>query len=202
MSLYELAEGCAQCRVCEGAAYQTPPALFAGFPEAPILGIGQNPGEIKKTDKQRQIWIKILNFLPVEVAGTVMPAWYMWDIYDSPGHARMSKVFGKDWLLKYEMMWTNAVRCRTPGNESPSREMVATCATWTQHLLENRKAIIMVGAVARHQVLGEDAKKLPWGTPKRHPKLGFLLAIKHYSTWESDDIDLYKEAVKRIREKI
>lgn len=202
MSLYELAEGCAQCRVCEGAAYQTPPVLFAGHPDSPIVSIGQNPGEIKKTDTARQQWMHLFDTMPAEIMMPIMPAWYTWDFLFSPGYTRMSKVFGKNWLSNGGMIWTNAVRCRTPGNASPSREMANTCITWTQHLLENRNAIIMVGGLARHQILGEDAKKLPWGIPKRHPKLGFLLAIKHYSAWKDDDVSLYKEAFKRVREKI
>ena len=202
MSLYKLAEGCAQCRVCEGAAYQTPPVLFAGHPDASIIAIGQNPGEIKTTDIARRQWMHIFDKVSIDIVYPAMPAWYLWDFYGSPGYARLSKVFGKKWLFDGIMMWTNAVRCRTPKNAKPSKEMMDTCNTWTQQLLEGRKAIIMVGAAARWQVLGKEAKKLEWGVPKKHPRLGFILAIRHYSTWKGEDASLYKEAVKRVRDRI
>jgi uracil-DNA glycosylase len=202
MKLYNLAKGCAECRICEGAAYQTPPVLYAGHGTSPIIAIGQNPGEIKDSDMARQRWLDIFNNLSDDNVSKFMPVWYMWDFYDSPGYKRLSQVFGKGWLMDGQIMWTNAVRCRTEGNATPSKEMLKTCKTWTEQLLEDRKAIIMVGGAARHQIMREEVKKLDWGVPKRHPSLGLILAIKHYSAWKGDDVKTYRKAVKKLKEAI
>ncbi len=205
MNLWDLANGCANCRSCEGAAYQTPPLLFAGNPSAPILGIGQNPGEIKPTDKARQEWMMIFEHLHLDdtsAVARILPIWYLWDFLGSPGNGRLERVFGKSWLLNGEFLWTNAVRCRTKGNLSPHPEMVDTCKTWTDQLVEGRRAIIMMGTMARSQVLGKDAHKLEWGAPKKHPRLGYILAIKHYSAWRGkEEILGYRNAVKRLKER-
>jgi hypothetical protein len=57
----------------------------------------------------------------------------------------------------------------------------------------------MVGNVARSAVLGEDAAKLEWGVPRRHPKFGIVLAIKHYSAWASKDEAVYAQAFDKTR---
>jgi len=204
MNLWDLASGCAKCRSCEGAAYQTPPLLFAGNPSAPILAIGQNPGEIKASDTARQEWIEIFEHLhvdDVDVVAKILPVWYAWDFYGSPGNGRLGEVFGDRWLLNGRIMWTNAVRCRTPDNEKPDESMVFTCRAWTRQLLEGRKAVIMVGVTARQQILGDKAVKLEWGAPKKHPELGYILAIKHYGAWRGkEEVEGYKKAVDRIKE--
>lgn len=203
MNLYNLAKGCAECRVCEEAAYQTPPVLYAGQPTAPIVALGQNPGEIKPGDVARQEWMKIFEHLPSSDLHSFIPIWYMWDFYGSPGYKRLSRVFGKDWMLNGEIIWSNVVRCRTILNAAPSIEMFSTCKSWTNQLLEGRKGIIMVGGRARDQILGADARKLEWGAPKRHPELGFILAIKHYAAWEDKEEALsYKRAVDKLKEHI
>jgi uracil-DNA glycosylase family 4 len=162
--------------VCDGAAYQTPPTLYAGNHNAPIIALGQNPGQIKKSDHARQRWMKIFEAL--------------------------AAIFGKDWLFKGDIMWSNAVRCRTLDNARPANEMVDACKTWTDRLIAEKKGIIMVGGVAKHQIMGAETGKLEWGAPKKHPRLGYILAIKHYSAWRGNDTKLYKDAVKRLKERV
>lgn len=58
----------------------------------------------------------------------------------------------------------------------------------------------MVGALARHALLGDDAAKLEWGVPRRHPSLGIILAIKHYSAWSAREEAIYLQAFARVRE--
>jgi uracil-DNA glycosylase len=188
--------------VCDGAAYQTPPTLYAGNHNAPIIALGQNPGQIKKSDHARQRWMKIFEALPASTVNRAMPAWYMWDFHDSPGAIRLAAIFGKDWLFKGDIMWSNAVRCRTLDNARPANEMVDACKTWTDRLIAEKKGIIMVGGVAKHQIMGAETGKLEWGAPKKHPRLGYILAIKHYSAWRGNDTKLYKDAVKRLKERV
>lgn len=132
----------------------------------------------------------------------LMPSWYSWDFYGSHAHQMLGFVFGPGWLLKGEIMWTNAVRCRTPDNVTPIPDMIAACSTWTQSLIRDRKAVIMVGGIARNQVLGDDADKLDWGIPRRHPRLGYVMAIKHYAAWKSADAGKYQVAFERIQNRI
>lgn len=199
--LPSLARGCASCRVCEGAAYQTPPVFFAGNPNAPIVAIGQNPGEIKDKDEARQAWMRLFKTFEERDLINLMPLWYTWDFYNSHAHQALGFVFGADWLAKGEIMWTNAVRCRTPGNLAPD-SMMEACKTWTQPLISNRKAVIMVGVMARAQVLGSDADKLQWGIPRHHPRFGYIMAIKHYAAWGSEDPGKYQSSFERIQYRI
>lgn len=203
MNLYDIAEGCASCDVCEGSGYQTPPVLFAGNPDAPLLAIGQNPGEMKESDVNRMAWMHMMEgMIPDKILFPFMPFWYQWDFTTSPGYKRLSKVFGNKWVEEGLIAWTNAVRCRTPDNASPPKQMIEACFSWTQQLLEGRKGVIFVGAVARLQVLKERHLRLPWGVPKKHPRLGLILAIKHYSAWSGDDEATYREAVKLVKKKV
>lgn len=202
--LRSLSVGCAGCKVCEGAGYQTPPVLYAGNPDAKIIAIGQNPGEIKAADRDRQFWMDAFKRMDVKDVASILPAWYQWDFGTSPGHRHMASVFGSpSWLLDGGIMWTNAVRCRTKNNASPSDAMVTACNVWTESLLEGKKAIILVGNVARSQVLGVDAPKLEWGIPRKHPRFGLVLAIKHYAAWATaEETTQYSEAFRRIVEKL
>jgi hypothetical protein len=60
----------------------------------------------------------------------------------------------------------------------------------------------MVGLIARNAILGDDSEKLEWGVPRKHPKLGIVMAIKHYSAWEAGEEVAYSDAFKRILEAI
>jgi uracil-DNA glycosylase len=146
--------------------------------------------------------MKIFGLAGSDVVNRFMPAWYLWDFSTSPGYKRMSKVFGEDWLFDKRMLWSNVVRCRTSGNATPSREMLDNCKTWTSELLSERKAVVMVGLIAKDAILGPEAAKLEWGVPRRHPKFGIVLAIRHYSTWEGDEEKTYREAFKRVLEAV
>jgi uracil-DNA glycosylase len=176
--------------------------MFAGSPKAPILALGQNPGEIKSSDEQRRVWIETFAQADPGISGPGTAFWDFWDFIGSHGYQQLTKIFGKDWLMNKKMVWSNAVRCRTPGNATPIDEMIDACSVWTKLMIENRKAIIMVGNVAKHQVLKEKAGDLDWGIPRRHPTLGIVLAIKHYSAWKSGDAESYRKAFKEVVKKI
>lgn len=198
--LWRKSKGCAECTVCEGSGYQTPPVLFAGNPDAPILALGQNPGEIKESDLARQRWMGIFKSPFCPNPTDYMPLWYLWDFTTSPGYSRMEYIFGRGWILDGVVAWSNVVRCRTKDNGPPSTQMVENCKTWTNALLEGRKAVILVGAVAKNAVLDDDAGKLEWGVPRRHPHLGIALAIKHYVAWSARDEAMYAQAFRRVLE--
>lgn len=199
---------CALCNLCVGAGHQAPPAMFAGKFDAPILVIGQNPGEMRGDDTKGLWWADKLSFVRTHypkadtVLGLMVKNWYDWDFGLSHGNDMLEKLFGFGWLESGKYCFTNAVRCRTPGNAAPSPEMIANCAAWTRMLLINRRATILMGRVALDQTLGEEAGKLGWGMPRKHPRHGVMMAIQHYSTWKGDMTSEYRAAVVRIQKEI
>lgn len=185
-----LTQICAACRQCEGAAYQSPPALFAGNVNAPIMVMGQNPGEIHGDKFRLDMAAEMLKLENIENAGTFIEAWYHAD-YGSSGNASMvAEVLGEGWLENGTYLYTNAVRCRTEGNHVPTKEMVDTCNTWTRKLFfsHKREGVILLGAIATEQLLGKSIEKLPVGVVRRHPRFGVLLRLSHPSTWKAKDI--------------
>jgi uracil-DNA glycosylase len=199
----------ASCRLCAGAAYQSPPVFLAGSSNPKVLVIGQNPGEIKPDDVDRLWWADKMadaysKSPSLDGAGVLLKNWYDWDFGTSGGAKRMGQVFGDSWVENGDFAFTNAVRCRTPGNKAPTAEMVDNCTTYTRKLMFNfhLKAIVMMGQVAVGQVLGADAHKLSWATPRRHPKLGIIMSIKHYASWHGEDLKDSREAWARVAKEI
>lgn len=192
---------CAKCRECEGAAYQTPPPLFCGNIKAPIMVIAQNPGEIRSNDKFRlEIGARLLSVTQNDLPDEFLEAWYMSDYVTSQNYATVSKILSGDWLDSGRYLYTNAVRCRTPKNAMPSKEMIQACAVWTRKLYfaEPRLGAILLGDVATQQLLGADESKLKIGRARKHPKFGILLRLPHPSRWSDADVTAYKEAVKEF----
>jgi uracil-DNA glycosylase len=184
----DLFRQCALCRQCDGAAYQSPPALSLGPDDAPIVIIAQNPGEIHSDDKFRLAMADaMLTVASEETSGTFLRAWYSADYLTSGSAATMTKVLGDDWLRSGRYLYTNAVRCRTPGNNKPSREMIDACSTWTRKVFfaHKRDGVILLGALAAEQLLGKLASKISVGEYKHHPVLGLVLRLSHPATWKT-----------------
>lgn len=166
----------AQCRKCAGAAYQAPPAWYAGNKHAPILVVAQNPGEMHDPKE-----ITLAKFVMAEVEASdnvdsLIRAWYTFDFSISKGATRLAEAFGEGWLRTGHFCYTNAVLCRTSENKAPSSEMISKCATWTSSLMFGKKLIISVGGVARDQVDAEMAKYPSLEKTER-------FHIAHYSAW-------------------
>ena len=186
----DLFRQCALCRQCEGAAYQSPPVLSLGPIDAPIVILAQNPGEIHSDDKFRLAMAAAM--LPIaseEASGAFLQAWYMADYLTSGSASVMSRVLGTGWLSSGRYLYTNAVRCRTPGNKRPSREMIDACSTWTRKLFfaHKRDGVILLGALAAEQLLGKLADKISAGEYKHHPRFGLVLRLSHPATWKTND---------------
>ena len=139
------------CKMCEGNGYQSPPVLMAGCKTAPILIVAQNPGEIKPDDRPRVFWSKRMNRYitgPQEsLCDDPIQLWYEWDFGTSYAENRLATLFGKGWLSSDEYLYTNAVRCRTPGNKAPSAEMVENCYEWTKGLFTKEIEEALLDAV-------------------------------------------------------
>ena len=195
---------------CSGAGYQAPPALMAGMLTSPILVIAQNPGEIKSDDTFRlgmgNAMQKLVQAPAIDppTCAHALYNWYFTDFITSKGYARMSEVFGDDWLFN-DFAFTNAVLCRTPGNEAPSSEMIATCATWTRivAMRPTVKALVFIGKIAAKQHLGEKIDKLPPNTIKFHKESGkFLVYFPHYTIWQDKLIPDYRDTITSLRKAV
>ena len=196
----EMINECARCRVCEDAAYQAPPVAYVGDFDSPILVVAQNPGEIKSGDlvrkaTARNMLLKANRTTADSDISDVILGWYFEDFTTSPGYKEMSKLFGKDWLLSGIYLYTNAVRCRTQFNKSPSSQMQTECWKYTRQLLFDREAVVMIGSVAKQQVCG---------TMKLTKSVATLvdgkyyLYIPHYVRWTAPKIEAYQYALRSI----
>jgi uracil-DNA glycosylase len=175
--------------------------LCTGNEESDIIIIAQNPGEIKG-ESWRNLLANEMNKAPqTQECGALMKSLYRLDFESSHGYDVMSKVFGEHWLDDW--LYTNAVRCRTKGNAVPSQAMIDTCDTWTRILTTRRKArcVVFIGSIATGQFLGDAAKYVGVGVPKRHPKTrAIMLALPHYVKWHGDDFSTYEQLIKRIKD--
>lgn len=197
LSAYVL--GCTGCRLCEGAAYQLPPFLYAGSSKPSVLVIAQNPGEIG-SDKENQ-WRFDLAALTTaeefETNAAAIKTIYDVDFITSYGYKQMSKIFGDTWLLNGKFMYTNAVRCRTPGNASPSDEMVSNCMGWTAQL-PMPMIVVLMGKVAMKQFCKMEGKPEleAWKLVRLRKDKGttYVITIPHYAAMRSHtDMERAKE---------
>lgn len=191
---YSLFGTCATCRVCAGAGHQGHSMLAAGNPDAPIVIVAQNPGEAKSDDKMR---LRLLKVFADEATPTsqLARAVYNVDFSTSYGCKMLGSLLGDDWLDDPRFLFTNAVRCRTAGNTKPSDEMIEKCSVWTRQIVIGRKGLILMGSVAKEQVLGEEAADLPFGEMRKHKTYGVVLSIMHYSAWKGGQAIEYKAKV-------
>lgn len=194
-------EKCANCLSCKDSSYQTPPVLCTGNEDSDLMVIAQNPGEIKGTTWRNLLAAEMIKAPQSECCGALMKSLYRLDFESSHGCEVLTEVFGNMWLD--EWLYTNAVRCRTKNNKSPSVEMVGACNTWTRILLQQRKVrcIVFIGVMAASQYLGENIKYVQNCVPRRHPKTrAVLLALPHYVKWSASDISDYARIIIRMKE--
>lgn len=194
---------CYSCTACAGAQYQMSPQLIAGNATDPsILVIAQNPGEIHEGDKMRFRAIEMAKAGMFDTPDAVK-ALYDIDFGTSPACSRMATVFGEGWFESGRFAYTNAVRCRTPGNASPSAEMVANCSVWTKLVISMLKprGIILLGNVAYSQLFGDSDVIKPLEM-KRHKTHGPILRLPHFSAWRYEDSYQMQELFKSFNARI
>lgn len=196
MDVASLAEACGRCTTC-GTPYQTQPMLGI-FPDgARTLVIAQNPGEIKDSDGSRLTWIRMF-----EQGRTLSPIdflrWYEWDFRTSNGYSHLEQILGVGWLDTGVYAYTNAVRCRTAGNETPGESMVKACSIYTRQLVRQYDGLILMGRVAIQQVFG-DPMALDFMAVKV-VKGKTVLAVPHYSSWARTGASTISEAMAAVQQ--
>lgn len=195
---------CYSCSACVGAQYQMSPQLIAGNATDPaILIIAQNPGEIQEGDKVRA---RIIEMAKTGMFDTpeAMKAIYDVDFGTSPACKRMAAVFGDGWFESGRFAYTNAVRCRTPKNASPSNEMVTNCSVWTKAIISALKprGLVLLGQVAYAQLFPAGDAPIDVMEMKRHKTYGPILRFPHFSAWRFEDTYQMQELFKSFNTRI
>lgn len=206
MDLSPYVLGCYGCRLCEGAAYQLPPFLYAGSSKPTVLVIAQNPGEIGG-DKENA-WrfdLKAISDRGEDSSDAAsIKTTYDVDFITSYGYKKMQQIFGDTWLTNGKFMYTNAVRCRTPSNAPPSEQMVQNCMGWTAQL-PLPPVVVLMGKTAMKQFC-EMVKKpelSAWQSVnlKRGKQSIRVITIPHYAAMRShSDMEKAKLLFERALE--
>jgi uracil-DNA glycosylase len=198
--------GCVSCRLCEGAAYQLPPYLYAGSSDPSVLVIAQNPGEIgdDKPNAWRFDLLPLTNAAETASNAEAIKSYYDVDFITSFGHNQMAKIFGDTWLTNGKFMYTNAVRCRTKKNAPPSEDMISNCMGWTA-ILPLPKIVVLMGKIAVKQfcVMVGKPELPPWKLVKlnKDKRIIHVLTIPHYAAMRTkEDMEkakiMFEEAVE------
>jgi uracil-DNA glycosylase family 4 len=130
-SLEELTATCLTCQKCELAATRTHVVVSRGNPHAPLMIIGEGPGQqedetgLPFVGRAGQLLDKILASVNLDSER---------DVYIC-----------------------NVVKCRPPGNRTPEPQEVDACKPYLleQIRLVNPKVILLTGAVAVQAILGD-----------------------------------------------
>ena len=130
-NLEELTATCLTCQKCELAATRTHVVVSRGNPQAPLMIIGEGPGQqedetgLPFVGRAGQLLDKILASVNLDSER---------DVYIC-----------------------NVVKCRPPGNRNPEPQEVDACKPYLleQIRLVNPKVILLTGAVAVQAILGD-----------------------------------------------
>lgn len=126
-----LARDCERCRRCDLAATRTRVAVSRGNPNAPLMLIGEGPGQQED-----------LTGLP----------------FVGPAGQLLDKILASVRLdPETDVFLANVVKCRPPGNRVPTPEEMAACRPYLleQVRLNAPKMILLVGGTAARGVLGD-----------------------------------------------
>jgi DNA polymerase len=125
--LTEEIDACTRCPLCEGCGQKVP---GQGDPEAPLMLIGEGPGE--QEDRQGLAFV-------------------------GPAGQLLTRMLEAIQLPRERVYICNIVKCRPPGNRTPSAEEAAACVPHLlrQWALVKPKAVLLLGGTAVRTVLGE-----------------------------------------------
>jgi uracil-DNA glycosylase len=125
-----LATHCRMCARCELSATRTNVVIGKGNPQAPIVIIGEGPGQ--QEDEQGLPFVGRSGQLLDNILESV------------------------ELTLEKDVYITNAVRCRPPNNRTPHPEEMAACKPFLlEHIrLINPQIILLTGATAVKSILG------------------------------------------------
>jgi DNA polymerase len=130
-NIEELSTHCRSCTRCELAASRTNVVIGKGNPQAPIVIIGEGPGQ--QEDEQGLPFVGRSGQLLDNILKSV------------------------ELTLEKDVYITNAVRCRPPNNRTPHPEEMAACKPFLlEHIrLVNPQIILLTGATAVKSILAK-----------------------------------------------
>ncbi len=189
MTLEELERLVEGCRRCPLSKSRTKIVFGEGDPQADLMFVGEGPGEME--DQTGRPFV-------------------------GPAGQLLTKILESAGITRDEVYITNVVKCRPPGNRTPTRKEVDTCWEWlaAQIALIRPRIIVTLGNAATQKFLGRPeginqlrGKFYPWKGgievfPMFHPS--YLLrnpsrkkGSPKYLTWL--DIKTVKERLSLLR---
>ena len=166
----QLTEAVFACRACRLAETRTHVVLGEGNPHAPLMLIGEGPGE--QEDKTGRPFVG--------------PAGQLLD--------RMLQAIA---LQREQVYICNIVKCRPPHNRVPEADECAACMGYLrqQTALVRPQVILLLGSTAGRAILGEDLRitrdrgvwslrKGVWIMPTFHPSALLRDPDKKRAAWE------------------
>jgi len=153
-----LARAVAECRACALCQQRKQAVLGVGDPQADWLFIGEGPGA--EEDERGEPF--------VGQAGKLLD-----NMLAALDLQRESKVY-----------IGNAVKCRPPGNRTPSADEMAACKPYLERqiALIRPKVIVLLGKAAVHSVLGED-KSLAAMRGKPYEYAGIPVVVTYHPAY-------------------
>jgi DNA polymerase len=130
-TIEEIANHCNQCQRCELGQYRTHAVIGRGNPQAPIMIIGEAPGQ--NEDEQGLPFVGKSGQLLDKILASVQLS------------------------TEREVYISNAIRCRPPNNRTPVVTELEACKPYLleQILLVNPKIILLTGATAVKSLIGD-----------------------------------------------
>jgi len=70
----------------------------------------------------------------------------------------LEKMMNGEGIERKDVMITNTVKCRPPGNRDPTKEEMDACRPFLEHELKGRKVIVGLGKTACRDMIGYEGK--------------------------------------------
>jgi len=70
----------------------------------------------------------------------------------------LEKIMNGEGIERKDVMITNTVKCRPPGNRDPTKEEMDACRPFLEHELKGRKVIVGLGKTACRDMIGYEGK--------------------------------------------
>ncbi|MCL2607126.1 MAG: uracil-DNA glycosylase [Methanomassiliicoccaceae archaeon] len=121
-------KNCSRCKLSE---FRTKIVMPDGNPDSDVVFVGEAPGENE-------------------------------DLTGRPFVGKSGKLLERfmeeEGLKRAELLITNTVKCRPPGNRDPTKEEMDACRPFLEHELSGRKVIVGLGKSACRSLIGYEGK--------------------------------------------
>jgi len=70
----------------------------------------------------------------------------------------LERIMNEEGIERKDVMITNTVKCRPPGNRDPTKEEMDACRPFLEHELKGRKVVVGLGRSACRDMIGYEGK--------------------------------------------